>query len=96
MAHAGGAVNNGDYDGQGVVAAAADIFNGTCHQLAVSAWQDEGHNVGSDASCLKAGAGDVGHGAESLGPLTPMVGRKRLWCPRRPAQPSASYPPTRP
>jgi hypothetical protein len=68
-AKAGGAVNNGVYGAKGVVAAAADIFNGTCHQLAGSTWQDEGYNVGKDASCLKAGTGDVSHGAGHLGPL---------------------------
>jgi hypothetical protein len=68
-AKAGGAVNNGDMGAKGVVAAAADILNGTCHQLAVGTWQDEGYNIGSDATCLKIGTGDVGHGAGLLAPL---------------------------
>ena len=33
--------------------AAADIFSGSCAQAA-GAWNDEGYNVGSDASCLSA------------------------------------------
>ena len=33
-------------------------------------WKDEGHNVGADATCLKAGTGDVSQGAGLLGPLT--------------------------
>lgn len=53
--------------GTGIVWAAADIFNGPC--AAKGTWNDEGYNVGADASCLKAGTGDVSHGAGLLGPL---------------------------
>ena len=49
--------------------AAADIFNGPCHEAAGATWNDEGYNVGKDASCLKAGTGDVSHGAGHLGRL---------------------------
>jgi hypothetical protein len=49
--------------------AAADIFNGGCHEAAGSTWKDDGYNVGADATCLKAGTGDVSHGAGNLGPL---------------------------
>ena len=35
----------------------------------MGAWQDEGYNIGSDATCLKVGTGDASHGAGLLGPL---------------------------
>jgi hypothetical protein len=49
--------------------AAADIFNGGCHEAAGATWADEGYNVGAGATCLKAGTGDASHGAGHLGPL---------------------------
>jgi len=60
----GGAMNNFD-----LVWAAADIFNGPCNVADGVTWKDEGYNVGKDASCLKAGTGDVSHGAGLLGSL---------------------------
>jgi len=60
----GGAINNFFS-----VWAAADIFNGPCHEATGATWNDEGYNVGKDASCLKAGTGDVSHGAGHLGRL---------------------------
>ena len=60
----GGAMNNFD-----LVWAAADIFNGRCNEVDGVSWNDEGYNVGKDASCLKAGTGDVSHGAGLLGHL---------------------------
>ena len=52
--------------------AAADIFDGGCQNL--GAWNDGGYNVGSDATCLNGGTGDVSYGsglsqAGLLGPL---------------------------
>ena len=49
----GGTIANGEGSGTGTVWAAADIFSGSCSQAA-GAWNDEGYNVGSDASCLSA------------------------------------------
>ena len=49
----GGTIANGEGSGTGTVWAAADIFSGSCAQAA-GAWNDEGYNVGSDASCLSA------------------------------------------
>ena len=72
----GGTINNFH-----LVWAAADIFNGGCHQGAGATWTDEGYNVGADASCLKAGAGDVSHGAGSLGPLAANGGPTRTMMP---------------
>jgi hypothetical protein len=46
----------------------ADIFNGPCLQ-AGGTWEDEGYNVGSNGSCLGRARGDVGRGANRLGPL---------------------------
>jgi hypothetical protein len=60
----GGSINNFH-----LAWAAADIFNGGCHQGAGATWADEGYNVGADATCLKAGTGDASHGAGHLGPL---------------------------
>ena len=60
----GGTINNSH-----LLWAAADIFNGPCHEAAGATWNDEGYNVGKDASCLKAGTGDVSHGAGHLGRL---------------------------
>ncbi|MGD0945525.1 MAG: choice-of-anchor Q domain-containing protein [Acidimicrobiales bacterium] len=53
--------------GTGTVWAAADIFNGPC--AAKGTWNDEGYNVGSNGTCLKAVRGDVSHGAGHLGLL---------------------------
>jgi hypothetical protein len=61
----GGAINN-FY----LVWAAADVFNGPCHEVAGGTWNDEGYNIGKDVTCPKAGTGDVSHGAGHLGPLT--------------------------
>jgi hypothetical protein len=60
----GGTINNFNS-----VWAAADIFNGGCHEAAGATWKDEGYNVGADAACLSAGTGDASHGAGHLGPL---------------------------
>jgi hypothetical protein len=49
--------------------ASADIFSGSCSESAGGIWNDAGYNVGSDATCLSAGTGDVSHGADRLGPL---------------------------
>jgi hypothetical protein len=46
----------------------ADIFNGPCRRVG-GTWEDEGYNVGSNGSCLGRARGDVGHGANRLGPL---------------------------
>jgi hypothetical protein len=67
--------NNGS-PGGGVIATGtnstmwvvADIFNGPCLR-AGGTWEDEGYNVGSNGSCLGRARGDVGHGANRLGPL---------------------------
>jgi len=68
-ANAGGTIMNGANGGNGTVAAAGDIFNGTCHEAAGGTWNDEGYNVGKNASCLNAGTSDVSHGAGHLGRL---------------------------
>ena len=60
----GGSISNSH-----IAWAAADIFNGGCHQGAGATWADEGYNVGADATCLKARTGDVSHGAGHLGRL---------------------------
>ncbi len=60
----GGSINNFD-----IAWAAADIFNGGCHDAVGATWKDSGYNVGADATCLKAGTGDASHGAVHLGPL---------------------------
>ena len=60
----GGTINNFH-----LVWVAADVFNGPCNEVDGVSWNDEGYNVGKDASCLKAGTGDVSHGAGHLGPL---------------------------
>jgi hypothetical protein len=60
----GGTINNFH-----LVWVAADIFNGSCNEVDGVSWNDEGYNVGKDASCLKAGTGDVSHGAGHLGRL---------------------------
>ncbi len=64
-AQGGGAINTGSGS---TVWAAADIFNGPCHR-AGGTWNDEGYNVGSNATCLRGAKGDVGYGASRLGPL---------------------------
>jgi hypothetical protein len=66
--HDGGAIDNGDNGGTSVTSVAADIFNGSCDRPA-GTWNDGGHNVGSNQTCLNAGTGDVGQGAAQLGPL---------------------------
>jgi hypothetical protein len=86
-ANAGGAIMNGDNGGKGTVEAAADIFNGACHQTAGGTWQDMGYNVGSDASCLSGGTADVSHGAASLGPLAANGGPTETMMPM-PADPA--------
>ena len=58
----GGAVNGGSH---GAVWVVADIFNGPC-SWAGATWNDEGYNIGRNASCLNGGKGDVGHGASML------------------------------
>ena len=60
----GGSINNFD-----IFSVAADIFNGPCDEAGGETWNDEGYNVGADASCLSGGTGDVSHGAGLLGPL---------------------------
>ena len=60
----GGSINNFRS-----VWAAADIFNGGCHEGTGATWKDEGYNVGADATCQKAGTGDASHGAGHLGTL---------------------------
>ena len=64
-AQGGDAINTGS---DSTVWAAADIFNGPCHR-AGGTWNDEGYNVGSNATCLRGAKGDVGYGASRLGPL---------------------------
>ena len=49
----GGRSSSGENSGAGTVWAAADIFDGSCAEGA-GAWNDEGYNVGSDASCFSA------------------------------------------
>ena len=44
---------SGENGGTGTVWAAADIFGGSCAEGG-GAWDDEGYNVGSDASCFSA------------------------------------------
>jgi hypothetical protein len=54
----------------GTFAAVADIFNGSCYQSSSQTkWSDVGYNVGTNATCLNAGAADASHGANRLGPL---------------------------
>lgn len=67
----GASIDNGNGGGKGsTVAAGADIFAGSCRQVS-GTWADEGENVGSSPSCLKAGKGDVANAqlAGLLGPL---------------------------
>ena len=64
----GGIIDNGDNASTGTVWAAADIFNGACYNVA-GTWDDEGHNIGANGTCLSAGTGDVSGGADPLGPL---------------------------
>ena len=52
-AGSGATVASGENAGAGTVWAAADIFSGSCAQGA-GAWDDDGYNVGSDASCFSA------------------------------------------
>jgi hypothetical protein len=61
----GSVISTGRYSTIWVV---ADIFNGPCRRVG-GTWEDEGYNVGSDGSCLGRARGDVGHGANRLGPL---------------------------
>ena len=53
--------------------AAADIFDGSCQNLAT--WHDGGYNVGSDSTCLNGGTGDVnsGSGLSGAGLLGPLA-----------------------
>ena len=64
-ARGGGVMSTGKYSAIWVV---ADIFNGACRRVG-GTWEDEGYNVGSNGSCLGRARGDVGHGANRLGPL---------------------------
>ena len=64
----GGVIDNGDNDSTATVWTAADIFNGFCYNVA-GTWDDQGHNIASDGTCLGAGTGDVNHDADPLGPL---------------------------
>ena len=64
----GGAIDNADHAGTSTVWVAADIVNGSCDRPA-GTWNDEGYNVGINKTCLNAGSGDVGQGANQLGPL---------------------------
>jgi len=61
----GGVIDTGTYSTVWVV---ADIFDGPCRRGG-GTWEDEGYNVGSDGSCLGRARGDIGHGANRLGPL---------------------------
>jgi Bacterial Ig domain len=68
----GATVASGEDGGSGTVWAAADMFNGSCAQAA-GAWDDEGYNVGSDASCFAATP--VGTDTDSAGAsLTALLG----------------------
>jgi hypothetical protein len=49
----GGTIASGESNGAATVLAAADIFDGSCVQAA-GTWEDQGYNVGSDASCFSA------------------------------------------
>jgi predicted outer membrane repeat protein len=49
----GGTIASGENSGVATVSVAADIFDGSCAAPA-GAWNDEGYNVGSDASCFSA------------------------------------------
>ncbi|HMK97639.1 MAG TPA: hypothetical protein VK425_08855, partial [Acidimicrobiales bacterium] len=62
--------NTIDDQPNGIVQAAADIFDGSCNQASGTEWDDEGYNVSSDATCLNAGQGDVDHNAS----LTSLLG----------------------
>ncbi len=80
--HSGGTVANG-----GTLFVGADIFNGSCYQSSSQTkWSDVGFNVGTNATCLNAGAADVSHGANRLGPLARRGG------PTRTMRPLASNP----
>jgi hypothetical protein len=59
----GSAVNLGRH---GALWSAANIFNGRCRSSG-GTWHDKGYNIGRDDTCLRGGAGDVGHGANLLG-----------------------------
>jgi hypothetical protein len=64
-ARGGGVISTGTDSTVWVV---ADIFSGPCRRVG-GTWEDEGYNVGSNGSCLGRARGDVGHGANRLGPL---------------------------
>ena len=66
----GGTIDSGDRGGSGNVVAAADIFAGSCAELA-GVWTDVGYSVGSDTTCQNGGTGDahVANLASRLGPL---------------------------
>lgn len=77
LGHGGtGALWASTFSGKGAVLATAgtrlwvtgDILAAPC-QHAGASWQDEGYNVGADATCLGGGKADVGHGASLLGGL---------------------------
>ena len=57
-------------ESNGIVQAAADIFDGSCDPS--GAWYDQGYNVASDGTCLDNGPGDVNHHASLTGWLGPL------------------------
>ncbi len=64
---------------------AGDIFNGSCYQSSSQTkWSDAGYNVGTNASCLNGGAGDVSNGANHLGPLVRSGGSTKTMRPLAP------------
>jgi hypothetical protein len=75
--HSGDTVAN-----DGTLFVVADIFNGTCDQSSSQTkWSDVGYNVGTNATCLSAGAADVNHGANRLAPLARGGGPTRTMRP---------------
>jgi hypothetical protein len=60
----GGAINN-----LLTVWATGNIFSGPCHESVGGTWNDEGYNIATSPTCLSAGPGDVGHGANLLASL---------------------------
>lgn len=76
-ASGGGVIATGTHSTVWVV---ADIFNGPCLREG-GTWDDKGYNVGSNGSCLGRARGDVGHGANRLGPLAHHGGPTRTILP---------------
>ena len=97
-ATSGPTVASGENSGAGTVWTAADIFDGSCAEGA-SAWNDEGYNVGSDASCFSAppastDTNSAGAGLASLlGPLANNGGPTENILPL-PGNPALSIVPT--